>query len=104
MVLEATGGFEMPLNAALAAAGLPMVVANPRQIRDSARAIRRLVLRRAQTCRLFDVCAGQATNGCLVEVEKVTIAQMEEWRKQYPEAARVSGARPLAILEERAGR
>jgi trimethylamine-N-oxide reductase (cytochrome c) len=29
---------------------------------------------------------GQATSGYLVEVEKVTMAQMEEWKKQYPEA------------------
>jgi trimethylamine-N-oxide reductase (cytochrome c) len=31
-------------------------------------------------------CLGQATSGYLVEVEKVTMAQMEAWRKQYPEA------------------
>jgi len=30
--------------------------------------------------------AGQATSGYLVEVEKVSMGQMEEWRKQYPEA------------------
>jgi anaerobic selenocysteine-containing dehydrogenase len=30
--------------------------------------------------------AGQATSGYLVEVERVTMAQMEEWKKQYPEA------------------
>jgi trimethylamine-N-oxide reductase (cytochrome c) len=29
---------------------------------------------------------GQATSGYLVEVEKVSMGQMEEWRKQYPEA------------------
>jgi trimethylamine-N-oxide reductase (cytochrome c) len=29
---------------------------------------------------------GQATSGYLVEVEKVNMGQMEEWRKQYPEA------------------
>lgn len=38
IVAEATGGFERAAVAALAAAGLPMVVANPRQIRDFARA------------------------------------------------------------------
>jgi trimethylamine-N-oxide reductase (cytochrome c) len=27
-----------------------------------------------------------ATSGYLIEVEKVTMAQMEGWRKQYPEA------------------
>jgi len=31
-------------------------------------------------------CAGQATSGFLVEVEKVTMAQMEEWKKKYPDA------------------
>jgi trimethylamine-N-oxide reductase (cytochrome c) len=31
-------------------------------------------------------CPGQATSGYLVEVERVTAAQMEDWRKQYPEA------------------
>lgn len=38
IVCEATGGFERPVVAALAAAGLPLVVANPRQVRDFARA------------------------------------------------------------------
>lgn len=38
VVLEATGGFEHAVVAALAAAGLPVVVANPRQVRDFARA------------------------------------------------------------------
>lgn len=38
IVLEATGGLELPLVAALAAAELPVVIANPRQIRDVAKA------------------------------------------------------------------
>jgi len=38
IVLEATGGLEVPLAEALAAAGLPVVVINPRQVRDFARA------------------------------------------------------------------
>lgn len=38
VVLEATGGYEIAVVAALAAAGVPLVVANPRQIRDFARA------------------------------------------------------------------
>jgi transposase len=42
VVLEATGGFEVAVVGALAAAGLPLVVANPRQIRDFARATGRL--------------------------------------------------------------
>jgi transposase len=42
VVLEATGGLECPLVAALAAAHLPVVVVNPRQVRDFARATGRL--------------------------------------------------------------
>lgn len=42
VVLEATGGLEVPLVAALAAAGLPVVVVNPRQVRDFAKASGRL--------------------------------------------------------------
>jgi transposase len=42
VVLEATGGFEVTVAAALAAAGLPLAVVNPRQIRDFARAMGRL--------------------------------------------------------------
>jgi transposase len=38
IVLEATGGYERAAVAALATAGLPVVVANPRQVRDFARA------------------------------------------------------------------
>jgi len=42
IVLEATGGLEVPLAGALAAVGLPVVVINPRQVRDFARAIGQL--------------------------------------------------------------
>ena len=38
VLLEATGGLEVPLVAALAAAALPVVVVNPRQVRDFAKA------------------------------------------------------------------
>jgi trimethylamine-N-oxide reductase (cytochrome c) len=31
-------------------------------------------------------CPGMATSGYLVEVEKVSMAQMDEWRNKYPEA------------------
>ena len=38
VLLEASGGLELPLVAALAAAALPVVVVNPRQVRDLAKA------------------------------------------------------------------
>jgi transposase len=42
IVLEASGGYEIAAAAELAAAGLPVAVVNPRQVRDFARATGRL--------------------------------------------------------------
>lgn len=42
IVMEATGGLEGPLAAALALAGMPVVIVNPRQVRDFARATGKL--------------------------------------------------------------
>ena len=42
IVLEATGGWEVPVAGALAAAGLPVAVVNPRQVRAFAKATGRL--------------------------------------------------------------
>jgi transposase len=42
VVLEATGGYERALVVALATAGLPLVIANPRQVRAFARAVGQL--------------------------------------------------------------
>ena len=42
VVLEATGGYEVPLAATLTSAGVPVAVVNPRQIRAYARAVGQL--------------------------------------------------------------
>jgi transposase len=42
VVLEATGGLEIPAAAALAGAGVPVAVVNPRQVRDFAKAVGQL--------------------------------------------------------------
>jgi len=42
VLLEASGGLELPMVAALAASNLPVVVVNPRQVRDFARATGKL--------------------------------------------------------------
>jgi transposase len=42
VVLEATGGYEVPVVAALGAGGIPLVVVNPRQVRDFARSLGKL--------------------------------------------------------------
>ena len=50
-VLEATGGLERAATAALATAGLPVVVVNPRQVRDFARATGQLATTEAWDAR-----------------------------------------------------
>ena len=42
VLMEASGGLELPLVAALAAEAVPVVVVNPRQVRDFARATGKL--------------------------------------------------------------
>ena len=49
VLLEATGGLELPLVAARAAAALPVVVVNPRQVQDFARATARATGKLAKT-------------------------------------------------------
>ena len=44
VVLEASGGLELPLVSALAAEAVPVVVVNPRQVRDFAKATGKLAL------------------------------------------------------------
>lgn len=61
IVLEATGGMETSLVAALAAARLPVVVVNPRQARAFARATGRLAKTDAIDARLL-ACLGQTLN------------------------------------------
>ena len=45
VLLETTGGLEVPLVSALAAAALPMVVVNPRQVRDFAKSTGKIAKR-----------------------------------------------------------
>ena len=68
VLLEATGGLELPLVAALAAEALPVVVVNPRQVRDFARATGKLAKTDARDAavlaqaRLYAKSRG--SNGC----------------------------------------
>src|SRR6266404_6613188 len=57
MVLAATGGLERAATAALATAGLPVVVVNPRQARDLARATGQLAKPAALDARALAHCA-----------------------------------------------
>ena len=56
IVLEATGGLERAATAALATAGLPVVVVNPRQARDCARATGQLAKTDALDARAGALC------------------------------------------------
>ena len=53
MVLEATGGLERPVTLALAAAGLPVAVVNPRHTRDVAQATGQLAKTEAREARAW---------------------------------------------------
>jgi transposase len=57
IVLEATGGYEVGVAAALASAGLPVAVVNPRQIRDFARATGQLAKTDALDARVIALFA-----------------------------------------------
>jgi transposase len=57
VVLEATGGYEAPVVAALADAGLPVVVANPAQVRSFARAAGQLAKTDAADARVIALFA-----------------------------------------------
>jgi transposase len=57
VVLEATGGYEIPVAAVLASAGVPVAVVNPRQIRDYARATGQLAKTDALDARLMALFA-----------------------------------------------
>jgi transposase len=56
-VLEATGGLERVVTGALATAGLPVVVVNPRQARDFARATGQVAKTDALDARALAPCA-----------------------------------------------
>jgi transposase len=57
IVLEATGGLERAVTSALATAGLPVVVVNPRQVRDCARATGQVAKTDALAARALAHCA-----------------------------------------------
>ena len=65
IVLEATGGLERAATSALAAVGLPVVVVNPRQARDFARATGQLAKTDALDARARPrSCAGRGGSHC----------------------------------------
>ena len=77
IVCEATGGYEAALVAALATAQLPVVVANPRQVRDFAKATGQLAKTDAidaQILALFADGSGRSPASC----------PTRRWRRSMP--------------------
>ncbi len=84
VVLEATGGFEASVAAALAAAGLPLCIVNPRQIRDFARAMGRLAKTDALDAEVIALFAERITPPArpLAEPERSHFAELVSRRRQ----------------------
>lgn len=79
VVVEATGGMELPLVAALQVAGIPVAAINPRQARDFARAVGKL----AKTDRIdAEVLARQEP--ATVEISWVRFRAQEAPRSEAP--------------------
>ena len=76
MVLEATGGLQRPVVAALTVAALPVVVVNPRQVRDFAKATGQL----AKTDALDARALAHVADAIRPTPRPVADAETEDWR------------------------
>ena len=87
VVLEATGGFEATVAAALAGVGLPLCVVNPRQIRDFARAMSRLAKTDTLDAEVIALFAERVRPQArpLREPERVHLAELVGRRRQIIE-------------------
>ena len=74
VVLEATGGYELAVVSALAAAALPIVIVNPRQVRDFAKATGRL----AKTDRLDAAVLARFAEQVRPEARPLATAEQQE--------------------------
>lgn len=87
IVLEATGGFEATVAAALAGARLPVAVVNPRQIRDSARATGRLAKTDALDAQVIALFAERIRPDArpLADADSQALAELVARRRQVVE-------------------
>ena len=87
IVLEATGGYERTLAAALASDGLPVAVVNPRQVRDFARATGQLAKTDAIDARMLALFAERIRPEIrpLPEAEQQALAALVARRRQLLE-------------------
>jgi transposase len=77
IVVEATGGLEAPVAAALAAAGYPVAVVNPRQVRDFAKATGQL----AKTDPLDAAVLAHFGEAIRPDVRPLPSAELQEFRE-----------------------
>lgn len=87
IVLEATGGLEGPVTAALAAAGLAVAVVNPRQVRDFAKATGHLAKTDALDAQMLAHFAAviQPVPRALPDAERQALAALLTRRRQVLE-------------------
>ena len=104
IVLEATGGFELTVAAALAGAGLPLAIVNPRQIRDFARATGRLAKTDALDAQIIALFAERIRPEPrpLADTDSQTVAELVARRRQViemigMESNRLHQARDLRV-------
>ncbi len=95
VVLEATGGLQVPVATALMAAGVPVAVVNPRQVRDFARATGRLAKTDALDARVLahfaDAIRPEAR--ALPDAETQNLASLVTRRHQLAEMITAEGNR-----------
>ena len=84
VVLEATGGLELPAVAALGSAGFPVVVVNPRQVRDFAKATGKLAKTDALDAQVLALFAErvQPTPRPLPDAEALVLSSLMARRRQ----------------------
>lgn len=95
VVLEATGGFELTVAAALAGAKLPLAVVNPRQIRDFARATGRLAKTDALDAQVIALFAERIRPEPrpVADAERQVLAELVARRRQVVEMIGMEGNR-----------
>lgn len=84
IVIEATGGLETSLSAELAAAGLPVAIVNPRQVRDYARAMGKLAKTDSIDAEVIALFAEKVTPECrpLLSEEEHALKELITRRRQ----------------------
>jgi len=104
IVMEATGGLEIPVAAGLAAAALPVAVVNPRQVRDFARAMGILAKTDAIDARVLALFAEKVQPKIrpLPDARMRALRELVTRRQQLVEMRTMESNRRRMLLSERA--